>query len=49
MYPEHNILLARVITSQTERNKDLLKQFQTEILPRISISLYWYLYNMHHN
>lgn len=39
MYPEHKGLLARVITSQTERNKDLLKQFETESLPRIAISV----------
>jgi type I restriction enzyme R subunit len=39
MYPEHKGLLARVITSQTERNKDLLKQFKKESLPRIAISV----------
>ncbi len=39
MYPEHKGLLARVITSQTERSKDLLKQFKTEELPRIAISV----------
>lgn len=39
MYPEHKGLLARVITSQTERAKDLLKYFETESLPRIAISV----------
>lgn len=39
MYPEHKGLLARVITSQTERASDLLKQFETEDLPRIAISV----------
>lgn len=39
MYPEHKGLLARVITSQTERAKDLLAQFEKESLPRIAISV----------
>ncbi len=39
MYPEHKGLLARVITSQTERNKELLRQFKHEELPRIAISV----------
>lgn len=39
MYPEHKGLLARVITSQTERAKDLMKQFEYEDLPRIAISV----------
>lgn len=39
MYPELKGLLARVITSQTERAKDLLKYFETESLPRIAISV----------
>ncbi len=39
MYPEHKGLLARVITSQTERAKDLLRQFEHESLPRIAISV----------
>lgn len=39
MYPEHKGLLARVITSQTERAKDLLSQFEKESLPRIAISV----------
>lgn len=39
MYPEHRGLLARVITSQTERAKDLLKQFTDEDWPRIAISV----------
>ena len=39
MYPEHRGLLARVITSQTERAKDLLWQFEHESLPRIAISV----------
>jgi type I restriction enzyme R subunit len=39
MYPEHKGLLARVITSQTERAKDLMVQFEHEDLPRIAISV----------
>jgi type I restriction enzyme R subunit len=39
MYPEHRGLLARVITSKTERAKDLLRQFEQENLPRIAISV----------
>lgn len=39
MYPEHRGLLARVITSKTERAKDLLRQFEHENLPRIAISV----------
>lgn len=39
MYPEHRGLLARVITSQTERAKDLMWQFEHEDLPRIAISV----------
>ena len=39
MYPEHRGLLARVITSKTERAKDLLRQFENENLPRIAISV----------
>ena len=39
MYPEHKGLLARVITSQAERNKELLRQFKQEELPRIAISV----------
>lgn len=39
MYPEHKGLLARVITSQTERAKDLIWQFENESLPRIAISV----------
>lgn len=39
MYPEHKGLLARVITSQTERAKDLMWQFEHEDLPRIAISV----------
>lgn len=39
MYPEHKGLLARTITSQTERSKDLLWQFEHESLPRIAISV----------
>lgn len=39
MYPEHKGLLARVITSQTERAKDLMTQFEHEDLPRIAISV----------
>lgn len=39
MYPEHRGLLARVITSQTERAKDLLRDFEKESLPRIAISV----------
>ena len=40
MYPEYKGLLASVITSRIERNKDLLKQFETESIPRIAISVY---------
>jgi len=39
LYPEHRGLLARVITSKTERAKDLLKQFELDRLPRIAISV----------
>lgn len=39
MYPEHRGLLARVITSKTERANDLLRQFEHENLPRIAISV----------
>lgn len=39
MYPEHRGLMARTITSQTERSKDLLWQFEHESLPRIAISV----------
>ncbi len=39
MYPEHRGLLARTITSKTERAKDLLRQFELENLPRIAISV----------
>lgn len=39
MYPEHRGLLARVITSQTERAQDLLEKFEAEDLPRIAISV----------
>lgn len=49
MYPEHKGLLARVITSQTERAKDLLAQFEKVSLLRISNFLYCPLHNIHHN
>ena len=39
MYPQHKGVVARVITSKEERAKDLLKQFETENLPRIAISV----------
>jgi type I restriction enzyme, R subunit len=39
MYPEHKGLFARVITSGTERVKDLMRQFEHEDLPRIAISV----------
>jgi len=39
MYPEHRGKLARVIDSQVERAKDLIKQFKNKNLPRIAISV----------
>ncbi len=39
MYPEHKGLLARVITSATERADDLMTYFEEEDMPRIAISV----------
>ena len=39
LYPEHKGQLARIIVSEDQRAQEILKQFKTESMPRIAISV----------